>query len=118
MMFSQLYIVAQQRTTDMTSFFSRARESTFPPPLSDAGKLRMGKTFDLINILTNKNHSDPPDFLDAMIVDGAAVVHFLPITNIVTFDDYADQICIPHILQQLQNCKRVDIVWDTSYIPL
>ena len=37
----------------------------------------------------------------------------LPTTGVVTFDDYADTIFIPHLLNQLQNSKRVDVVWDT-----
>jgi len=43
-------------------------------------------------------------------------VHMLPTTNISTFDEYADQVFIPHIIKQLENCKRVDVVWD-KYIP-
>jgi hypothetical protein len=50
------------------------------------------------------------------LLDGAAVVHFLSTAGIVTFDEYAHQVFVPHIKTQLENSKRVDIVWDT-YIP-
>ena len=114
-LFSHLYIVMQHRVSDMSKFF-RHENHPFPPSLSDLGKLRLGKKSDLLNILTKDTQNDLPDFIDVKLLDGAAVVHLLPTTNIVTFDEYADQVFVPHILKQLENSKRVDIVWDT-YIP-
>ena len=96
----------------MGAFFSHENHP-FPPSLSDCGKLRLGKKSDLLNILGKITQTDPPDSIDVQLLDGAAVVHFLPIANVVTFDEYADQIFVPHIIQQLRNSKRVDIVWDT-----
>ena len=55
-------------------------------------------------------------YFDAKFLNGAAVVHLLPVTNITTFDDYAHQVFIPHVIKQLENTTRVDGVWDT-YIP-
>ena len=40
----------------------------------------------------------------------------LLVTNITPFDDYAHQIFFPHVITQLGNTRRVDVVWDT-YIP-
>ena len=51
------------------------------------------------------------------ILDGAAVVYYLETKGIVTFDEYADQVFVPHIKKQLENSRRVDIVWDTYVIP-
>jgi len=46
--------------------------------------------------------------VDAIILDGAAIVH----PGIVrTFQDYADTVFGSYILSQLQNAKRVDIVY-------
>ena len=42
--------------------------------------------------------------------------YVLSTTNVATFDEYDDNVFIPHIMKQLENSKRVDIVWDT-YIP-
>ena len=78
--------------------------------------MRLGKKSDLLNILTKDTQNNPPDFIDVKLLDGAAVVHFLPTAGIVTFDEYARQIFVPHIRKQLENPKRIDIVWDT-YIP-
>ncbi|KAG0729478.1 hypothetical protein GWK47_003462 [Chionoecetes opilio] len=77
-----------------------------------------GKKSDLIGILveeTQNSQKEPPPFLDARILDGAAVVYLLPLTNVTTFNDYANEVSIPHILKLLESCRRVDVVWD-SYI--
>ena len=77
----------------------------------------MGRKSDILNILTpNIQWAPPPDYVDVQLLDGAAVVHFLPTSSSVTFDDYADHVFIPHILKQLECAKRLDLVWDT-YIP-
>ena len=59
--------------------------------------------------LLAKDQEAPPNFFDAIVFDGAAVVHLLPVTNIGTFDEYAS---IPYILKQLETSAHVDVVWD------
>eukprot|EP00745_Piridium_sociabile_P012394 TRINITY_DN190_c0_g1_i6.p1 TRINITY_DN190_c0_g1~~TRINITY_DN190_c0_g1_i6.p1 ORF type:complete len:743 (+),score=169.21 TRINITY_DN190_c0_g1_i6:247-2475(+) len=116
-LFSRLYIVAQNRDTDMGTFFQHENHP-HPPSLSERGTLRQGKKSDLIGILveeTQNSQKEPPPFLDARILDGAAVVYLLPLTNVTTFNDYANEVFIPHILKLLESCRRVDVVWD-SYI--
>ena len=78
--------------------------------------LLLGKKSDLLNILVNDAQNDPPDSIDVRLLDGAAVVHLLPTNNIATFNEYADQVFVPHIIKQLENSNRVDVVWD-EYIP-
>ena len=114
-LFSHLYIIMQHRESDMDTFFKHENHP-FPPSLSDGGKLRPGKKSDLLNMLAQDKHEDPPEDLDVKLLDGAAVVHLLPTTNMVTFDQYANQVFIPYILRQVENCKRFDVVWDT-YVP-
>ena len=36
-------------------------------------------------------------------------------TGVKTFDDYANEVFVRHILKQLETAKRVDVVWD-AYI--
>ena len=96
----------------MSTFFSHENHN-FPPSLSDGGKLRLGKKSNLLNILTKDTQSDPPYSIDVKLLDGDAVVHLLPTTNNVTFDEYVDKVFVPHIIKQLAKSKRVDIVWDT-----
>jgi len=54
----------------------------------------------MLDILVSDTQDEPPSFVDAKLLDGAAVVHFLPTTNVVTFNEYADQIFLLHIAKQ------------------
>ncbi|KAG0713410.1 hypothetical protein GWK47_016295 [Chionoecetes opilio] len=145
--FSRLYIVAQHRDCDMNSFFSHENNS-FPPSVSDKGKLRLGSKSDLLKCLIKKVENDAPNLLhrddtdddaemnvlelgpelmtsleepveadlpstfDVKVLNGAAVVHLLQPFGVKTFEDYANDIFIPYIIQQLSNTRRVDIIWD------
>ena len=109
-LFSRLYIVMQQRSSDMTTYFSHENHP-FPPSLSDCGKLRFGKKSDLLEILTKDIQNDRPNCIDVKLLDGAAVVHMLPTSNVMTFDEYADVVFVPHIMKKLENSRRVDVVW-------
>jgi hypothetical protein len=42
----------------------------------------LGTKSDLIGILAKDSWNEPPDNIDAKILDGGAVVHFPPTTNI------------------------------------
>ena len=39
-------------------------------------------------------------------------VHALTVTNVSTFQEYVDNVFIPHLERQLRDTKRVDVVWD------
>lgn len=116
-LFSRLYIVMQHREGDMNTFFEH--ENHPYPPLSDRGKLRPGKKSDLLSILVHieveEGKQEPPAWFDVKILDGAAIVHLLPTTNVDTFDEYSNTVFIPHIKKHLHTSKRVDVVWD-AYI--
>jgi len=43
-------------------------------------------------------------------------VHFLNTANVLTFDQYADQVFLSYVMKQLESSRRVDVVWD-KYIP-
>jgi len=94
----------------------------YPPSLSEFGKLRFGRTSDLLTCVKPASTKlDPPPLYDCKIFDGAAVVHALPSTTVVhalpsttvsTFDSHAENVFIPLSLNHLQSSKRVHIVWD------
>ena len=73
--FSHLYIVMQHRQSDMSTFFKHENHS-YPPSLSDGGKLRIGKKSDLLGNLNEDPDQDPPVYFDATFLDGAAVFIF------------------------------------------
>jgi len=69
-----------------------------------------------LNVLASDVQNEPPSYVDVKLLDGAAVVHFLLTTNVVTFNEYVNQTFLQHIAKQLESCTRVDVVWDT-YLP-
>jgi len=117
-LFAQLYVALQSRDGDMGEFFSHEVQS-FPPALSEFGKLRLPSAkSDLLKCLqpNSSGCTDPPTQIDCRVLDGAVIVHCLPTVEASTFDEYAEKVFIPHLQQQLHQSKRVDVVWDT-YAP-
>ena len=85
----------------------------YPPSLFDRGKLRSTKKSDLLCILAQETESSEHfTSFDVKVLDGAAIVHLLPTTNITTFDEYASDVFISYIKKQLDTSARVDVVWD------
>ena len=50
--------------------------------------------------------------MDAIILDGAVVVHMLHSGTAKTFQEYADFVFGPYISSQIDKTSRVDVVWD------
>ena len=71
---------------------------------------------DLLNCIGQSELSDPPQTYECTVLDGAVIVHFLPTNLVSNCEEYADQVFIPYLTKQLQNCMRIDLVWDT-YLP-
>jgi hypothetical protein len=101
-LFSQLFIAAQVRDTNLEDFFSHENH-TWPPALSLHGRLRLpGNKSELLACSDPSIQPEPPSHFDAKIFDGAAMVHILPhgtsvrLTNTVTQSSF---------LGQRDNCK-------------
>ena len=110
-LFGQLYVSMQTRDSDLAEFFAHEIQS-FPPSLSDFGKLHLPSTkSDLLRCIEQPEESEPPSTYDCKVMDGAVIVHSLP-TNVCTFHDYADRIFIPYLEKQVQSASRLDVVWD------
>lgn len=111
-LFSQLYIALQTRKGDIREFFSHEVHK-YPPSISEYGRIRLPSSkSDLLKCFAQTGNATLPDHFDCKILDGAVIVHSLPITDATTFDQYAERVFIPHIVRQLGESKRVDIVWD------
>ena len=80
--------------------YSRAR-----PPCLPAAKS------DLLKCICSQQPELPAES-DCKIYDGAVIVHCLPVTGAVTFDDYAEKIFLPYIQSQ-HGSRQIDIVWDS-----
>ena len=113
-LFAQLYIAMQSRDADLEEFFSHEIQA-FPPSLSEFGNLRLPNAkSELMKCIAQPQQPEPPPKFDCRICDGAVIVHCLPVTGAITFDDYADNVFIPYL--RGQDSRRVDVVWD-AYVP-
>ena len=126
-LFSSLYISCQTRDGDLDQFFTHENQAC-PPSLSNMGKLRLGTKSDILSCLEKlvptltPTDDSMPDVqpcpsmdtptVDAVILDGAAIVNMLKPGTAHTFSDYASQIFLPYITTQLQSVQRLDVVWD------
>ena len=84
--------------------------------ISDNGKLKTGNKADLLGLLEaflSSHDTDCNHTVDAVILDGAAIVNMLPPCNSSTFSDYADQKFGPYVMNQLQHANIIDVVFDT-----
>ena len=112
-LFGQLYISMQNRESDLAEFFAHEIQS-FPPSLSDFGKLHLPNTKSgLVQCLEQPGQSEPPSTYDCKVMDGAVIVHILPTASVSTFHEYADIVFIPYLEKQMQTATRLDVVWDT-----
>lgn len=110
-LFSQLYISCQVRGDDNDEFFMHENHP-WPPSLSDHGKLRLPTCkSQLLDLLNCAKPEVPPNF-DCKVFDGPAVVHSLPREDASTFGQYSEVIFRRWTIRQLQNCQRIDVVWD------
>lgn len=62
-LFGHLFVAAQQRESDLDTFFSHEINDN-PPSLSDCGKLHFCKKSDLVSCLPNKSCASEPAFYD------------------------------------------------------
>ena len=77
------------------------------------GKLRSGCKSDLLDWLQKlfPAQDDAPD-VNVLILNGAAVVNMLKPTACQMFQDYASNIFIKYLENQLRKVGRIYIIWD------
>lgn len=111
-LFGQLYVATQSRDGDLDEFFAHEIQS-FPPSLSDFGKLHLpSKKSDLLEQLCRTDETEHPPAFDCKVLDGAVTAHSLPTSAVSTFNEYADKVFLPYLERQLQTSSRIDVVWD------
>ena len=107
-----MYIANQTREGDVDEFF-RHENQPIPLARSSEGLIRTGEKRDLLDCLpTNETISNDSPKVDAKIFDGPAVVHYLQPGTCATFEDYANDVFVPYMVNELSKVSRVDIVWD------
>ena len=80
--------------------------------------MHSGTKADLVACLEVHSPIPPESFpdVDAILLDGAAIVNMLKPGPAKTFQQYSQVIFLPYIQSQLTKAERVDIVW-AEYIP-
>ncbi|CAG9812939.1 unnamed protein product [Phaedon cochleariae] len=111
-LFSRLHVVSQNRDGDLTFFF-KFENHPYPPSLAQLGQMYHGTESDLLRCLDKyiTVESKPTD-VDAVLIDGAALVHILQPKACCTFQEYISLIVEPYILRILDTSKRIDVIWD------
>ena len=100
----------------MEGFFGHENQS-FPPSLSQYGKLRSGTKSDLLSCLEKNGQAQAQrPSVEALLLDGAAIVNMLKPGVSKTFQEYSETVFLPYLIKQLWNVERVDVVWD-RYLP-
>ena len=85
--------------------------------MSASGQINQGSKSDQIGCLEEVNQAatSPKRQVDAIIIDGAAVVHFLKPGASASFADYSRDVFCPYISSQLKEVSRVEIIWNRYY---
>ena len=111
-LFSCLYVSCQVKDGILEGLFGLENQS-FPPSLSQYGKLRSGTKLDLLSCLEKNGPAEAqrPSF-EALLLDGAAIVNMPKPGASKTFQEYSESVFLPYVTNQLRNVERVDVVWD------
>ena len=69
------------------------------------------------NLLPSQDEETiPTPAVQVVILDGAAIVNMCQPGYSKTFSEYATEVLLPHVKNQLHHSSRVDVVWD-EYLP-
>jgi hypothetical protein len=114
---TKLFMSLQARPdADIDDFFRHENKSE-PPSLSDQCKLRSGTKSDILRCLPDMpdaGRSPAAKEATVVVLDMAAVVHFVKPQRAKVFGEYTHMHVLPYLQNQLTNSTtRVDAVWDT-----
>ena len=110
-LFSRLHIACQAREGNLEELFKHENSSSVLA-LSRNEKKSTGQKSDLITCIEVNTAFERPS-VDAVVLDGAAIVNMFPPGKCKTFKEYAETVFLPYIISYCtQNVKRNDLVWD------
>ena len=115
-LFATLYIASQVCDADLEEFFQHENQS-WPPSISDYGKLRSVTKSDLLPCLedllpqTDKANNLVPE-VDMIVLDGAVIVNMIKPAKSNTFAEYVSEFMTYIRSQFTKSVQRVDVVFD------
>jgi hypothetical protein len=84
--------------------------------ISHQGNLNFGNKADLVRCLEESIENAPQvPTLDAVIVDGAAMVNMLRPGVAKTFGEYASQVLVPYLRKLVAKSHRQDVIFDLYF---
>lgn len=100
-LFFRLHIACQARERNLEELFKHENSST-PTRLSSllalsCNEMRTGQKSDLITCIEVNTVFERPS-VDAVVLDGAAIVNMLPPGKCTTFKDYTETVFLPYII--------------------
>ncbi|KAK3923417.1 Envelopment polyprotein [Frankliniella fusca] len=115
-LFRRLYISTcnSNRKNNLDEFFKHENQPQ-PPALSFGGEPTSCDKSDLIHCLIDASEEATSEVcpkVDAIVIDGPAVVHILGSQKSKTFGDYIDSVIKRFVDSQLGSVDRIDFVWD------
>lgn len=95
-LFFRLHIACQARERNLKELFKHKNSSSLLA-LSCNEKMRTGQKSDLITCIEVNTAFERPS-VDAVVLDGAAIVNMLPPGKCTTFKDYTEAVFLPYII--------------------
>ena len=91
----------------MEGFFGHENQS-FPPSLTQYGKLRSSAKSDFLPCLKKNGPAQAQrPSVEALLLDGAAIVNMLKPGASKAFQEYSETVFLPYVTNQLKNVERV-----------
>lgn len=95
-LFFRLHIACQARERNLEELFKHKNSSSLLA-LSCNEKMRTGQKSDFITCIEVNTAFERPS-VDAVVLDGAAIVNMLPPGKCTTFKDYTEAVFLPYII--------------------
>ena len=88
-----------------------SQEPEFPPFVISVWE--SGTKSDLLSCLeTNGPGQAQGPSVEALLLDGAAIVNMLKPGASKTFQEYSETVFLPYVINQLRDVERMDVVWE------
>ena len=104
--------------TSMNFSVTRINHVPCPPSLSASWKFKLGIDSDIVRCIEDvtEEQDDTTPIVDAVVLDGPAIVCVLKHAATGTFREYARDVFLPYVEHQLGKGHRIAVVW-YNYTP-
>ncbi|KAJ8877072.1 hypothetical protein PR048_021524 [Dryococelus australis] len=113
----ELYNIATKQVADAAEFYWHKNQH-FPPSLANMGCMHTCRKSNLIPTRTSfeDTTAEAGPTVQAVLLDGAAVVNMLNPRSSRTFQDYITYVYQPYLKMTAAHVEGMDVIWD-RYLP-